>query len=77
MDYESIDHEAVGQMGYSNSYSMRAERSNCFNYLINLMIGQKKDVQIKLSMKSSDITAKRGLLLFWSAIFSLLVGYHK
>ena len=28
------------------------------------MIGQKKDVQIKLSMKSSDITAKRGLLLF-------------
>ena len=75
MDYESIDHEAVGQMGYSNSYSMRAERSNCFS--INLMIGQKKDVQIILSMKSSDITAKRGLLLFWSAIFSLLVGYHK
>ena len=23
MDYESIAHEAVGQMGYSNSWSMR------------------------------------------------------
>ena len=52
----------------------KAERSNCFS--INLLIGQK-DVQLKISMKSSDIKAKRGSLLFWSAIFSLLVGYHK
>ena len=28
-------------------------------------------------MKSSDIVAKQGSLLFLSAIFSLLVGYHK
>ena len=41
------------------------------------MIGQNKDVQIKLSMKSSDITAKWDSLLFWSAFFSLLIGYHK
>ena len=76
MDCESIDHEAVGQMGYSNSKSMRAERTNCFS--INLMIGQKQDVQIKLTMKFiDDIIAKQGLLLFLSAIFSLLVGYHK
>ena len=42
-----------------------AERSNCFG--INLLIGQKKGVQIKLSMKSSltDILiAKQGSLLF-------------
>ena len=68
MDYESID--------YLNSYIVHeAERSNCFS--INLLIGQKKDVQIKLLMKSFDIMAKRGSLLFWSAIFSLLVGYQK
>ena len=62
MEYESIADEAVGRMDYLNSYSMRPQRSNCFS--INLLIGQNKDIQIKLSMKSFDIIAKRGSLLF-------------
>ena len=53
MDYESIAHEAIVP---------DAERSNCFS--INLLIGQNKDVQMKLAMKSSDFIAKRGSLLF-------------
>ena len=71
MDYESIAHEAVGRMGYSTSKSMRPKG------LIVLVKGQNKDLQIKLLMKSFDIIAKRGSLLFLSAILSLLVGYHK
>ena len=52
MDYESIVRLVVHE----------AERSNCFS--INLLISQNKDVQTKLAMKSSDIKAKRGSLLF-------------
>ena len=46
--------------------------ANCFS--IQTYWSVKKDVQIKILMKSSDIVAKRGSLLFSSAIFSLLVA---
>ena len=62
MDYESIAHEAIGRMGLFRLVVPDAERSNCFS--INLLIGQNKDVQMKLAMKSSDFIAKRGSLLF-------------
>ena len=62
MDYELIDHEAIRPNGLFQLVVHEAERSNCFS--INLLIGQNKDVQIKLLRKSFDIIAKRGSLLF-------------
>ena len=59
MDYDSIAHEANVLF---KLVIHEAERSNWFS--INLLIGQIKDVQIKLLMKSSDIIAKRSSLLF-------------
>ena len=75
MDYELIAQWGRRPNGLFKLVVHEAEGSNCFS--INLLIGQSKDVQIKLSMESPDIITKRGSLLFWSAIFSLLVGYHK
>ena len=69
MDYESIAHETI------QIRSPWGQEVKLFLYKPTSR--SKKDIQIKLLMKSSDIAAKWGSLLFWFTIFSQLVGYHK